>query len=150
MFTHFWTLWCKLETKVGWVLKEHKKIHILGINGWENEGQSCLPPSKKLHFRATHCRFSSFACAKIKSYKTCWWPGSCSSWCDSEDYSQSVAVRIFEWGFKRNRPKSWQWKQEQWKPIIVWLLWTLISQAWNGLLRHFQCLKSSAGNPLAV
>ena len=33
---------------------------------------------------------------------------------------------------------------------IVWLLWTLISQAWNGLLRHFQCLKSSAGNPLAV
>ena len=30
------------------------------------------------------------------------------------------------------------------------LLWTLISQAWNGLLRHFQCLKSSAGNPLAV
>ena len=33
---------------------------------------------------------------------------------------------------------------------IVWLLWTLISQAWNGLLRHFQCLKSSAGNSLAV
>ena len=33
---------------------------------------------------------------------------------------------------------------------IVSLLWTLISQAWNGLLRHFQCLKSSAGNPLAV
>ena len=33
---------------------------------------------------------------------------------------------------------------------FVWLLWTLISQAWNGLLRHFQCLKSSAGNPLAV
>ena len=32
----------------------------------------------------------------------------------------------------------------------MWLLWTLISQAWNGLLRHFQCLKSSAGNPLAV
>jgi len=32
----------------------------------------------------------------------------------------------------------------------VSLLWTLISQAWNGLLRHFQCLKSSAGNPLAV
>merc|ERR1711911_388534 len=27
---------------------------------------------------------------------------------------------------------------------------TLISQAWNGLLRHLQCLKSSAGNPLAV
>ena len=25
--------------------------------------------------------------------------------------------RIFEWGFKRNRPKSWQWKQKQWKPI---------------------------------
>ena len=33
---------------------------------------------------------------------------------------------------------------------IVSLLWTLISQAWNGLLRHFQCLKSSAGNSLAV
>ena len=33
---------------------------------------------------------------------------------------------------------------------IVWLLWTLISQAWNGLLRHFQCPKSSAGNSLAV
>ena len=33
---------------------------------------------------------------------------------------------------------------------FVWLLWTLISQAWNGLLRHFQCLKSSAGNSLAV
>ena len=30
------------------------------------------------------------------------------------------------------------------------LLWTLISQAWNGLLRHFRCLKSSAGNSLAV
>ena len=27
---------------------------------------------------------------------------------------------------------------------------TCISQAWNGLLRHFQCLKSSAGNCLAV
>merc|ERR1711911_199526 len=27
---------------------------------------------------------------------------------------------------------------------------TLISQAWNGYLRHFQCLKSSAGNPLPV
>ena len=27
---------------------------------------------------------------------------------------------------------------------------TRISQAWNGLLRHFQCLKSSAGNSLAV
>merc|ERR1711911_280469 len=27
---------------------------------------------------------------------------------------------------------------------------TLISQAWNGLLRHFQCLKSSTGNPLPV
>ena len=33
---------------------------------------------------------------------------------------------------------------------IVWLLWTLISQAWNGLLRHFQCLKSSAGHWLAI
>ena len=33
---------------------------------------------------------------------------------------------------------------------IVWLLWTLISQAWNGLLRHLQFLKSSAGNSLAV
>ena len=33
---------------------------------------------------------------------------------------------------------------------FVSLLWTLISQAWNGLLRHFQCLKSSAGNSLAV
>ena len=21
------------------------------------------------------------------------------------------------WGFKRNQPKSWQWKQKQWKPI---------------------------------
>ena len=37
---------------------------------------------------------------------------------------------------------------QKWR--FVWLLWTLISQAWNGLLRHFQCLKSSAGNPLAV
>ena len=33
---------------------------------------------------------------------------------------------------------------------IVWLLCALISQAWNGLLRHFQCPKSSAGNPLPV
>ena len=27
---------------------------------------------------------------------------------------------------------------------------TRISQAWNGLLRHFQCLKSSAGHWLAI
>ena len=33
---------------------------------------------------------------------------------------------------------------------IVSLLWTLISHAWNGLSRHFQCLKSSAGSPLVV
>ena len=37
---------------------------------------------------------------------------------------------------------------QKWR--FVWLLWTLISQAWNGLLRHFQCPKSSAGNALAV
>ena len=37
---------------------------------------------------------------------------------------------------------------QKWR--FVWLLWTLISQAWNGLLRHFQCPKSSAGNSLAV
>ena len=36
------------------------------------------------------------------------------------------------------------------KWCFVSLLWTLISQAWNRLLRHFQCPKSSAGNPLAV
>ena len=42
------------------------------------------------------------------------------------------------------RPKKAQ------KYQIVSLPWTLISQAWNGLMRHFQCLKSSAGNPLPV
>ena len=36
------------------------------------------------------------------------------------------------------------------KVTFVWLLWALISQTWNGLLRHFQCPKSSAGNPVAV
>ena len=59
------------QAKVGWVLEnsgnfqsnEHKNIPILGKNGWENGGQSCLPPSEKLHFRATPC-------ATIKSYKT--------------------------------------------------------------------------------
>ena len=43
-----------LQTKVGWVLEnsgnfqsnEHKNIPILGKNGWENGGQSCLPPSE--------------------------------------------------------------------------------------------------------
>ena len=28
--------------------------------------------------------------------------------------------QIFEWGFKRNWPKSWQWKQKQWKPMDFW------------------------------
>ena len=66
-----------LQAKVGWVLEnsgnfqsnEHKNIPTLRKNGWENGGQSCLPPSEKLHFQATHSRFSSFACATIKSYK---------------------------------------------------------------------------------
>ena len=41
------------------------------------------------------------------------------------------------------RPKIAKWH-------FVSLLWTFITQALNGLLRHFQCLKSSAGIPLAV
>ena len=34
------------------------------------EVKVAIPPSEKLHFWATHCRFSFFACATIKSYKT--------------------------------------------------------------------------------
>ena len=33
------------------------------------------------------------------------------------NWPHRLEPRIFEWGFKRNWPKSWHWKQKQWKPI---------------------------------
>ena len=52
-----------LETKVGSVLKnsgfflsnEYKNSSLLSKNSCKNQGQTCLPPSKKWHYLKSHC-----------------------------------------------------------------------------------------------
>ena len=52
-----------LEIKVGSVLEnsgfflsnEYKNFSLLSKNSWENQGQTCLPPSKKWHYLKSHC-----------------------------------------------------------------------------------------------